>query len=129
MTFDGAEDFDCTAAWETSSPFTFLKAALYTGVFSSGEFEPENPYEEYFNIVTTRLLTKSAMETNRKIDVRYKWEPLDESIVTYSFSGYVLYIDAGINDEHLGFILRDNEKDVIAAFEYRKIFWISEVRN
>ena len=129
MTFDGAEDFDCTNAWETGQPFTFLKAALYTGAFSSGNFEPENPYEEYFNIVTTRLLTKSAMETNRKIDVRYKWEPLDETIVTYSFAGKVTHIDVGINDAHLGFVLHDEEKDVIVAFEYRKIFWISELKN
>lgn len=127
MNIDGAENFDCTSAWESGVPFMHVKSALYKHAINSGGFHMEYPYDEYFNMVATKILVIDAYKKDVEIAVHYKWEPLDENIVIYSIKGKVMYTDVSVNDEELGFIIDSSDADAIMAFSYGKIFWVEEV--
>ncbi len=127
MSDESAESFDCAEAWETTSPFLHVKNYLYRCAVQSGEFHIEYPYDELFNVLTAKLLLQHAMDTGRTVVVHYKWEPLDENIVTYSATGKIVYTDVGIHDDNPGFVMESTDSESIMAFSYKEIFWVAEV--
>ena len=128
MNLEGAENFDCTSAWESGVPFMHVKSALYKHAIDKGGFHMEYPYDEYFGMMATKVLTIDAWDRDMLISVHYKWEPLDENIVIYSTRGKVMYTDVSINDDELGFVIDSIDSDTIMAFSYGKIFWVEEAQ-
>lgn len=126
MNLEGADNFDCTPAWESGVPYMHVKSALYKHAMLSGGFHMEYPYDEYFGMATTKILTIDAYNRDIPISVHYRWEPLDENIIIYSIKGKVMYTDVSINDDELGFVIDSSDADTIMAFSYSKIFWIEE---
>lgn len=126
MSSQGAESFNCAEAWESSSPFLYIKNLLYRQALESGDFNVQYPYDELFNTVTTRILVSDAMKTGRTISLHYKWEPLDETIVVYSAKGKVVYTDVAIHDASTGFVMESVEDEAVMAFNYDEVFWIEE---
>lgn len=124
---DGAEDFDCTSAWESGIPYMHVKSALYKQAIANGGFHMEYPYDEYFGMVAVKALVIDAYNKEKAINVHYKWEPLDDNIIIYSVKGQVIYTDVSINDTELGFVIDSSDADTMMAFSYGKIFWIEEV--
>lgn len=129
MNSEEADAFDCGQAWESNSPFLHVKNALYTHAVNSGEFHIEYPYDELFNMLTTKTLVEDAMSTGRAITIHYKWEPLDDNIVVYSASGKILYTNVAMNDSLGGFIMQSSDDDSVMVFSYSEVFWLEEANK
>jgi hypothetical protein len=120
------DSFDCSMAWEQSSPFLHVKNALYTHALKNGEFHVEYPHDELFNMLTTKALVEDAMMTDRSITIHYKWEPLDDNIVIYSASGNIIYTDVAMRDSLGGFIMQSSDDGKLMAFAYNEVFWLEK---
>ena len=123
---DGSAPYDFGSAWEHPHAYALIKSAIYKLFMLKDDFNPENPYDSLIARITTVGMIHSAHELDKKIEVRYDWEMLDDdNVIMHSCYGFVDKIDVRINAEEMGFIL-DLGDDEYGVFAYDKIFWVCE---
>ena len=126
---DDEAQFEFIHAWEHPHAYAFIKAAIYKEFVKREDFNPENPYEALISGVANAGIIHSAHELQKRIEVKYDWELLDDNnVVMHSCYGLVEKVDIRISAKQLGFLmdLGDNE---YAAFAYKDIFWICGVED
>lgn len=119
-------DFD--SVWSLKSPFDSCKATLAQALILSENFNINYPYDLMLNHVVARGMVRSACELEMPIEVRYKWECLDEdNIIMHSVFGIVVAINVNINDEAEGFMIDGTDWGYgFMALDYGRIFWVGE---
>ena len=121
-------EIDYQAAWDNPQPFSYLKQLLASVIITLQKESNDYPYDSIFNAIITRGLISAAHEMDIDIEVRYKWEIIDEmSVATHSIFGSVVATDININDENRGFAIDGTHMGMdIMALSYDKVFYIGK---
>jgi hypothetical protein len=122
-------DLDFSGAWSHPHAYALIKAAIFKIFMERDDFNPENPYESLIGRVATTGMIRSAYDLDKRIEVRYGWELLDDNnIIMHSCFGYVDKVDVRINAEDMGFMLDLGDGDY-GVFAYKNIFWVCEAEE
>jgi hypothetical protein len=117
-------DMDFSGAWSHPHAYALIKTAILKMFMDRDDFNPENPYESLISRVATTGMIRSAYDLDKRIEVRYGWEILDDdNIIMHSCFGYVDKVDIRINAEEMGFMLDLGDGDY-GVFSYKNIFWV-----
>lgn len=119
--------FDFEMAWDMPIAYALIRESAMALLAAQPEYNPEYPYDELTKVMTTTAMIADAHEHDRKIEVRYDWESLDESnLILHSAEGWVEDPAIIVNGTSQGFLLRtiDGEQETFMAFDYTQVFWV-----
>lgn len=124
--FGHSGSIDFALCWDLEKPFHEIKEYLYSQALKKNDYGPEYPYEEIFNGVISEGMIRSACRLDKKIQVHYGWEMIDESNVLLNSSmGYVEIPELMIDANKKGFLLDALEEGYL-SLSYKSIFWVGE---
>ena len=125
--FDGRVSIDYADAWRQDFPFLYLKTMMMQALIELGAGRNDYPYDQIFNFIVTRGLVKEAFAMDIPIEIRYRWELLDdENILMHSCSGMVAACDIVLKDDSHGFAIDGSLFDLdTLAISYRDVFWVA----